>query len=390
MAPLRAPFFHARIGTSTASNDLPPKKNMVTPADCSHPAGCLCFMQVAVYSSNTFVLHHPQTGETLEISQLYIPGGGAGLPGNADAGALQIASFVRPRQKQQQKHHQHHQQQQGASQSAENKPSQSSDGEEDGADARDSQPTSLSSPQYSFEEEGEEEGEEGEEEADEEGDNERTKRAAGLQMQDASAELAVQRMGATDEGQSDVVEKERLASGRKELVTEHRTKEPGAEGVMATATDGYVAKNPREAMSTRLGFMAEWDDGKARVITEAGELVEVPEVSKAGPVLPSAPLAAAPEEDAIDWVHSQEAQEAAEELLPSSTEGQRETEGGDIPQLRRQSGGGSARSTALGLAARKTIIVTKEVRRNGVNMAVRKERLLHMFWCCRCSGTRAF
>lgn len=53
--------------------------------------------QVIADGNNNFVLHHQETGETLEISPVFLPGGGAGLPGNADAGGMQIASYVQPR-----------------------------------------------------------------------------------------------------------------------------------------------------------------------------------------------------------------------------------------------------------------------------------------------------
>ena len=60
-------------------------------------------------------MHHRGTGETLEISHMHVAGGGGGLPGNTNAGGMQITSFVRPRREQrhrrQQDYHQHRQQQ---------------------------------------------------------------------------------------------------------------------------------------------------------------------------------------------------------------------------------------------------------------------------------------
>ncbi|CAN0553046.1 unnamed protein product, partial [Ectocarpus sp. 12 AP-2014] len=64
---------------------------------------------------NNYVLHHPATGEVLEISPIFDALGGSGVPGGADGGAMQISSFVRPRPQQQQ---QQQQQQQGNSEEA--------------------------------------------------------------------------------------------------------------------------------------------------------------------------------------------------------------------------------------------------------------------------------
>lgn len=55
--------------------------------------------QVTADGGGNFVLHHRETGETLEIFPVFLPDGGTGLPGNADAGAMQIASYVQPRQR---------------------------------------------------------------------------------------------------------------------------------------------------------------------------------------------------------------------------------------------------------------------------------------------------
>ena len=84
---------------------------------------------MTAHGGNSFVLHHRGTGETLEISQMHVAGGGGGLPGNADAGAMQITSFVRPRRRQQ-RWQQHHQQQQQQQQRAEQRPQQQRQGKE--------------------------------------------------------------------------------------------------------------------------------------------------------------------------------------------------------------------------------------------------------------------
>lgn len=256
-------------------------------------------------------------------------------------------------------------------------PAQNSDEKVVGTEvAGDSQATCLSRPLDHFEVEEEKE------EDDDGGDEKAKKGAAGLQMQEVSAALAVQEMGAIDEGQKGVVKKERQASGRKKLVTEHRIREPVAEVAMKTVTEGDTDDSKRmRGTPTRLDLKAERDDAKAGISTaaraagergEASEAAEAPDVAEAEPVLPPSAPAALPEEEARFSMGSQEGEEAAGGLLPSSTEGHKGTEGGDDVHLRRQSGGGSTRSTAQGLAARKTIIVTKEVGRSDSNKAGRK------------------
>ncbi|CAM9366589.1 unnamed protein product [Ectocarpus sp. 13 AM-2016] len=71
-------------------------------------------IEVLSAGHNNYVLHHPATGEVLEISPIFDALGGPGVPGGADGGAMQISSFVRPRPQQQQQQ----QQQQGNSEEA--------------------------------------------------------------------------------------------------------------------------------------------------------------------------------------------------------------------------------------------------------------------------------
>ncbi|CAM9915285.1 unnamed protein product, partial [Ectocarpus sp. 12 AP-2014] len=79
-------------------------------------------IEVLSAGHNNYVLHHPATGEVLEISPIFDALGGSGVPGGADGGAMQISSFVRPRPQQQQQQQQQHstqqQQQQGNSEEA--------------------------------------------------------------------------------------------------------------------------------------------------------------------------------------------------------------------------------------------------------------------------------
>ncbi|CAM9979576.1 unnamed protein product, partial [Ectocarpus fasciculatus] len=69
-------------------------------------------IEVISTGHNNFVLHHPDTGEVLEISPIFDALGGAGVPGGADAGAMQISSFVRSRPQRRQQEPQQKQQQQ--------------------------------------------------------------------------------------------------------------------------------------------------------------------------------------------------------------------------------------------------------------------------------------
>ncbi|CAM9739383.1 unnamed protein product [Scytosiphon promiscuus] len=96
------------------ASDQPPNGQSTTQLVGMKGVGVI---EVTADGGNNYVLHHQGTGEILEISPVFLPGSGPGLPGGPGAGGMQITSYVRPRRQKRRQQQKQQQQQDSKSQS---------------------------------------------------------------------------------------------------------------------------------------------------------------------------------------------------------------------------------------------------------------------------------